>query len=208
MSAHEREKGISRRSWLLAGLALPLFRARAADFSVMYDGDTLRPIAPSLHFLTGKPLDSLKDANAVVFVSRLSLYGLGQSVPLRQAPQRFVVSYDIWEERFKVAIPGPSARSRQGLAAAQAEAWCLENMAVSTLGLDPASPFYLQLELRAAETTELSAVFADPGISLRAFVELFSRKAGPGEPHWGPFNSGLLRLADMVRTQGRGARTG
>ena len=42
---------ISRRSWLLAGLAIPLFRARAADpLKVTYDGDNLHVAAPDLAF--------------------------------------------------------------------------------------------------------------------------------------------------------------
>jgi len=54
--------GISRRCWLMAGLAIPLFRARAAsNLTATYDGDNLYPLAPSLHFLTGKVLDRLRD---------------------------------------------------------------------------------------------------------------------------------------------------
>ena len=63
MALDARDKRISRRSWLLAGLAIPLFRARAAESLVVaFDGDNLRPSAPGLHFLTGKALDRLKDA--------------------------------------------------------------------------------------------------------------------------------------------------
>ena len=71
MPPHARDTGISRRSWLLAGLALPLFPARAAsELSVVYEsdplrGDILRPVVQNLHFLTGKPLERLKDAERV-----------------------------------------------------------------------------------------------------------------------------------------------
>jgi hypothetical protein len=37
---------------------------------------------------------------------------------------------------------------------------------------------------------------------------LLSRKAGPGEQHWGPLDSRPLRLTDLVRVPGPGARTG
>ena len=74
--AHEaRETSISRRSWLLAGLAFPLsVLSRASgnnSISVKFDGDNLRATAPNLHFLTGKTLDRLKNANTVVFVANL-----------------------------------------------------------------------------------------------------------------------------------------
>ena len=67
--------GISRRGWLIAGLAIPLFRAKAASsLTATYDGDNLYPLAPSLHFLTGKVLDRLRDsADIQVFGSQLSV---------------------------------------------------------------------------------------------------------------------------------------
>ncbi len=84
MAREARDISISRRSWLLAGLALPLSRAFSANpISVRYDGDNLRAAAPSLHFLTGKTLDRLKDANTVVLVANLTIYVTGQPGPFR-----------------------------------------------------------------------------------------------------------------------------
>jgi hypothetical protein len=208
MPPHARDARFSRRSWLLAGLALPVFRARAANgLSIAYYGDDLHPVVPNLHLLTGKPLDRLKDAEKVVFASWLSLFTIDQSVAFRQALARFVVSYDIWEQKFKVTIPGPAPRSRDNLTDAQAEAWCLENLAISASGLPADQPFFLRLELRTEQRRELASVLADPGISLvKPFVELFSRKPRPDEPHWGPFESGRLRLSELVRMPGRGPR--
>ena len=99
-----------------------------------------------------------------------------------------------------------ATRSRPGMTASQAEAWCLESLAISAAGLAPDRPFYLRLEMRAAGPKEqFSNVMADP---VRAFIELLSRKAGPGEQHWGPLDSRPLRLTDLVRVPGPGARTG
>ena len=203
--AHEaRETSISRRSWLLASLALPLSRAFAADaISAKYDGDTLRALAPSLHFLTGKTLDRLKDANTVAVIANLSLFAIDQPTPFRDAAAKFEISYDLWEETYK-AIALPSRRAKAGLTATQAEVWCLENLTVSAAGLAADRPLFLRLELRATDSKELSAVMADP---LGALVELFARKAKPGDPHWGPYQSGTFRLADL-RVPGRGARNG
>ena len=135
MALNARDNRISRRSWLLAGLALPLSRLRATEsLSVSFDGDNLRVGAPGLHFLTGKPLERLKDADTVVFLSQLTLFGDSRGATvLRRARERLIVSYALWEEKFAVSIPGAPVRSRSNLTAAQAEAWCFENLAVSAL---------------------------------------------------------------------------
>ena len=201
--------GISRRSWLLAGLAIPLFRARAAsNLSATYDGDLLYPVAPSLHFLTGKVLDRLRDsADIQVFVSQLTLVLRRRQHAGKARRARFVVSYAIWEEKFKVAIPGSAARSAEGLSAAQAEAWCLENLAISASGLAPDKPFRMRFELRSVPPRDLSRVMGDMGISLTGMIEIFSRKAGGDE-----FNRTLetdwLVLRNLPRLSGRLARRG
>lgn len=194
---------ISRRSWLLAGLVTPLLRAKAAvSLSVFFDGDNLRVAAPELHFLTGQPLNRLKDGNTVVYLSQLTILGdkQGSSV-FRKSPERVAVSYDLWEEKFRVSL-GVSGRSSSRLTAPEAEAWCLDNLAISTLGLAPTKPFWLALDLRVMDQRGLSSVVGDPGISITGLIELFGRKPGPGEPHWS-LEAGPLRLSDVPRVRTR-----
>jgi hypothetical protein len=138
------------------------------------------------------------------------LFAINRIDPLREAASSFVVSYDIWEQNFKVTIPGPAKRSKTGLSGPQAESWCLENMTIGASGLAQDAPFFLRMELRGERQKEPSAPAADPGsgIGIRAFIELFSRKASPDEPRWGPFDSARQRLSDLVRIPGRGARSG
>jgi hypothetical protein len=198
--------GISRRGWLIAGLAIPLLGAWAASkLGVEYDGDLLYPVAPSLHFLAGKALDKLRDsADTQAFISQLTLFYEDGAVVSRK-PARFVVSYDLWEEKFKVAIPGSTARTQEGLSAAQAEAWCLENSAISASGLAPDKPFRMRFELRSVPQRDLSRVMGDLGISLTTMIDIFSRKAGGGESY-PPLETGWLRLRDLPRLSGRPAR--
>jgi hypothetical protein len=193
----------------MAGLAIPLFRARAAsNLSATYDGDLLYPVAPSLHFLTGKVLDRLRDsADTQAFVSQLTLFYEDGGAPVRQVRQRFVVSYAIWDENFTVAIPGSAARSASGLSASQAETWCLENLAISASGLAPDKPFRMRFELRAVQPRDLSRVMGDLGISLTSMIEIFGRKAGADDPHW-TLETGWLRLLNLPRLSGRPARRG
>jgi hypothetical protein len=211
MAPQARDGKISRRRWLLGGLALSLSRARAAEtISVSYDGENLRPVAPNVHFLAGTLLDRLKDGETVTYLSWLSLFSIDRGDPLRIRADRFLVSYDIWEQKFKVTVPGLAPRARAGLSGPQAEAWCLENMPISAAGLAPDVPFFLRLELRGARQKDIPAPAANSGagISFRALIELFGRKAGPDDPRWGPFETARRRLADLVRAPERGARSG
>jgi hypothetical protein len=200
---------ISRRSWLLAGLTVSVFPARGAQpIEVTFDGDNLHVSAPSLHFLTGKPLERLKDAATVVFLSQLTLFGENRDVAIRRVPERFVVSYDLWEEKFSVTQLGSTRRSTPHvLSAPAAEAWCLEGLAISTLGMAPNRPFWLRFELRTADQKDLAGGAGEAGLSLRSLIELFSRKPGPDDPNW-TREVGPLRLEDLRRAAGRGARNG
>jgi hypothetical protein len=210
MSQPSRERGISRRSWLLAGLTAPLFRAWAADpLKISFDGDNLHVAAPALHFLTGKPLERLKDGDAVAYVGQLELLDDSRAIVLRQMKARFVVSYALWEEKFSVTnlggAPGGSHRVADGLSAAHAEAWCVESMAVSALGLAADSYYWLRFELRTGTARDLTED-SRSGISITGLIELLGRK-NTEVTHWGPLEA-RVRLADLPRSAGRGPRIG
>ncbi len=203
-----RDRGISRRRWLLAGAALPLSLASAEEaITVFYDGETVRPVAPNLHFLSGKALERLKDADTVIYIANLLLLTLDRSEALNQTHGRFALSYDILEEKFKAVVTEPVTHSRPGMTSAQAEKWCLDALAIRTAGLAADRPFFLRLDMRAAGPKEpLDNIMANP---VRAMLDMVSRKAGPGEQHWGPFDSRPLRLSDLVHASaGQGARNG
>ena len=207
MTRTERTRGTTRRSWLLACLVAPLFRARAAgNFSVTYDGDNLYPAAPDFHFLTPKVVARLRDsADTQAFISQLTIFGSANQPLVRPAHARLIVSYSIWEEKFTVAIPG--VRSQEGLSAAKAESWCLENLAISASGLDPGRPFRMRFELRSVRRTDLSRVLGDMGLSIVSMIDIFSRRAGAGEETW-TLETGWLRLIELPRLSGRPAHRG
>ena len=198
--AQSRAARMGRRSWLTAGLVLPLLIAHAATMDVAFDGDTLRPAMPDLHFISGRALERLMDARTVVFLSQITLLREDRITPFRHAPQRFYVSYDIWEGRFKVTIPGATPESRMGLTAAQAEAWCMDNMMVSALGVEPNREFWMRFDLRTADPKDMASIVSESGISISGLIELFSRKPD-GEPHW--VMERRLRLADLRRSPSR-----
>src|SRR5262249_35682277 len=139
--AHPARNGkLTRRSWLLAGLGIgvsaPSFRAQGAlTLLPRLDGDLLYISAPNLHFLSGKPLERLLDGRTVTFIAQLSLSLDGYKTFVRQKPQRFVFSCDIWEPDKFYVTRLESSPTRRGFTAPAAEAWCLESLAISTSGI-------------------------------------------------------------------------
>jgi hypothetical protein len=212
MAAPKRNARVSRRRWLLAGGGVSLFRAAALAvqspaLGVTWDGDNLHVSAPRLHFLSGKPLERLRDGATVVFLSQLTVLTDGRGGIFRRVPDRLVVSYDLWEEKFSVTRLGGTPRSVSHLSAAAAEAWCLETLLISASGLTPDRPFWVRLELRTADPREVSTAVGEPGISITRLIDIFSRKPGAQESAW-TLEAGPLRLADLARTPGRGTRNG
>lgn len=201
MAHPARESRISRRSWLLAGLGIGVFRLRGAvPLSVSFDGDNLRVAAPDLHFLTGKALERLKKADTVTFLSQLTLFSDPNGTVFKRSPiERLVVSYDLWEKNFTVRIPGGGNRGLSGRSASEVESWCLENLAISAMGLAPDRPFWLKFELKTPDQRDYGAVVGDSGLSVIRLVEIFSRKSSGSDfsatREFGPF-----RLKDLPRT--------
>ena len=71
-----------------------------------------------------------------------------------QGRQTYVLSYDLWEERFAVTLAGPPSRSIAYLTSAGAETWCLEQLtvpvnALGRLGRD--APFWVRLGYRVLD---------------------------------------------------------
>ena len=210
MAPPARECRISRRSWLLAGLTVPVFRAMGADsMKVSFDGDNLHVAAPTLHFLNGKPLERLKDGDVVAYVTQLELLDAARTLVLRQTKGRFVVSYALWEEKFSVTLlgstSGGSPRMAEGLSAASAEAWCVENLVMSATGLAPDVYYWLRFQLRTGTPRDL-AEDNRAGISITGLIELLGRK-NTEITQWGPLEA-RVRLADLPRPAGRGPRIG
>ena len=188
-------------------MAIPLSCLGAAErLSVTWDGDDLHVAAPQLHFLAGKPLDRLRDGAAVVFLTQLTLTTDNFTTSLRRTPERFVFSYDLWEEKFSVTKLGEGQRTVAHLLATAAEAWCLDNVAISATGLPQDRPFWLRFELRTAEPKDEAAVIGESGLNLTRLIEIFSRRPRDQQPQWNA-DAGPLRLADLKRLVGRAART-
>jgi hypothetical protein len=172
-------------------------RVSDEDLYVVRVNDDLRVSAPRAHFLAGRPLIRLHDGDAVPFDFQLTLFDGNRDLPLRRTVDRFVVSYDLWDENFKVTRMGGAHRS--GLSANAAERWCLDNLLVSAAGIPPSDRLWLRLEIRAQDPPDVAAGTGggDPGISLKSLVELFGRPPRTS-PHW-TLDSTSFRLEDLDR---------
>jgi hypothetical protein len=107
-------------------LAVPL-EPQNVTIARANNNEALAVYAPNLGFIKGEPMVRLKDGRSVrVDLDLMVLPGPGGTAVAR-ARQTFVLSYDLWEERFAVTQAGTPPRSASYLTASAAEAWCLEH---------------------------------------------------------------------------------
>jgi hypothetical protein len=191
-----------------------LLAMSAQELSLRWRGNELHVAAPRVHFLTGKSLTTLKNGVAVPFDFQLTLWSGNRSVVFDRVLQRFVLSYDLWEEKFSILKQRGFAmredtrtnevrRSASGLSSDAAEAWCMDTISLSTAGLPDNQPIWVKLDIRGAEPKEGSPVFGESGLSIASLIELFSRPPRSYEQRWS-VEAGPVRLEDIKRLSGRG----
>jgi hypothetical protein len=134
--------------------------------------------APGFRFIDGEPLVRLKNGQSVRIELELSVLAEPGGRAATRRNQPYVWSYDLWEERFAVALPGTPSRSISHLTSTAAEAWCLQQLTVpvSTLGnLGRSLPFWIRLDYRVVNGGT-PADRDDEGFTLRGLIEVFSRR--------------------------------
>ena len=196
--------------WLIAAFLSGLALAMAAEELILSatEDSRLEFAAPRVHFLTGKPLERLRNASEVPFDFKITLWSGNRNHVYRELPARFVVSYDLWEEKFSVTKLVPSRRTARHLTDTAAEAWCLQQMATDVTGIGPNEPLWARLEIRAQDGKDGAAPFGrgnitDSGISLTSLIEILSRPAATTQPHW-QVEAGPVTLEELRRGRRRG----
>jgi hypothetical protein len=197
--------------WLVAaflsGFAVAMW---AEDVILTWRDHQLLFAAPRLHFLTGKPLERLRNAASVPFDFQITLWSGNRNHLFRSRAERFVVSYDLWEERYSVTELSTPRKTAAHMTAQAAETWCLEQIPLDVTGLDGRETFWARLEVRASEDKNAGrdngklfgrANISESGISLNGLVEIFSRPAPAGMPHW-VLDTGPLTLDEVRRARG------
>ena len=184
-SRHERPEILTvdrRLSRPAALVVLTLFLWAALDaqaVTVNRVGDAMTVRAPGFTFIKGEPLARLKDGRSVRVDLELAILPKAGAPGVTQSRQTFVLSYDLWEERFAVTQVGGPARSAAYLTAAAAEAWCLEQVAVpmnamGALGRDV--PFWIRLEYRILDGDPAPAKDDAAGYTLQGLIDALSRR--------------------------------
>ena len=173
--------------------ALP--QAQSAALDVERHGDHLRLSAPGFHFVAGAPLDRLHDGISVTY-----------ALSVRMAPERgdhgpvigeqhFLVSYDLWEEKFEVVAAGTPGASASHLTATMVEAWCMDHLRVPVKAAPADRTFVLTLEWFVPDDNDQGGETTS-GLTLTALIDRLSRKAREAPNRWRAV-SAPLRLRDL-----------
>jgi hypothetical protein len=164
------------------------------SLDVRLDGEQLRVIVNRVRLLSGEPLQKLRDGASVTYVVRLAaLSGQAGSV-LARADYRFVISYDIFEERFQVSRIQPSPRVMSHLTMAAAESMFFELSELSVRNLPADRPFWIRWECRVED----SAKDTDSTTTLDGLVDLFGRRPTK-QPARSVVEAGPFKLSTLPR---------
>jgi hypothetical protein len=157
----------------------------------------LRVSAPKLKFVTGQPLERLQNGAPVPFAFQLAVSTDRWASVLSRDIERFVFSYDLWEEKFAVARMGHPRKSVSHLSARAAEAWCVDELSLAPAGIGPEQPFWVRLDVRAENPAEQAELDRQESMSLTRLIEIFSRRTRGEQNRWtadgGPFRLSELR---------------
>lgn len=188
----------SSRHVALIGATLFLCAALGAQaITVSRVADAVAVRAPGFTFIKGEPLVRLKDGRSVRVDLDLVILPRAGAPGVARIRQTFVLSYDLWEERFAVTQVGPPAKAVTHLTSAGAEAWCIEQLtvpvsALGTLGRD--RPLWIRLEYRMLDSDAAPATDDGAGYTLQSLIDALSRRRRANE--WmhaieaGPFRLG------------------
>jgi hypothetical protein len=167
------------RVTLILACTAAVVSAQAA--SVRVEADRLHLSAPAFHFIKGRPLTRLRDGRAVRFDLDLRVLARPGGAVVAQSREGCLVSYDLWEERFAVAAETSPSRLVSNLTAPDAEAWCLDRLAVPVTALrGRLEAFFVRLEYRVVDD-EVSFRPEDSGATLRGLIDRLSRRSADGD---------------------------
>ncbi len=176
--------------FLIFGL-LPEGWASAQSLLLHLDGDHLRATAPELHFLSGKAVEKLRNGSTIAYTIALAVTPRHASRAAFLVRERFLISFDLWEEKYSVVQDKPGGRAASRLTSAMAEAWCLDNMPIPVQSVPDRQPFMVTLECFIDKTESSENGENQSGLTLAALIDVFSRKKQEKPVRWqavgGPF---------------------
>ncbi len=165
--------------------------------AVRLDAGALRFTAPGFSFLTGRPLERLRNGATVFFDFQVTLWTNPRVAPRRRASARFAVSYDLWEEKYSVTHWQQPKENASQLSQPAAQSWCLDRLRIAAADLDPKHEFWVKIDARALDPREESPVEGG-GVSLTHLIDLLSRPSRDPQNRWS-IEAGPLRLEQLKR---------
>ncbi len=187
------------RSLLTALICLDLIALSVSsnDLFVRQAAGDIHVTAPHAHFLTGKALERLHDGAVAQFDFQFTVAAGSKNNVIARAVERFIVSYDVWQEKFSVMRLRDFRKSGGKVSALAAEAWCVDNITLPASILPSGQQLWAKVEIRGVDQKDQSLAWADAGISVTTLIEIFSRPSRPQQDHW-LLETGPFHLADLI----------
>lgn len=183
----------------LCGVAIAM---AAEELILRAQENRLEFSAPQVHFIAGRPLERLKNAAQVTYDAQVTLWSGSRNNTYRRQAASFVISYDLFEERYSVVKVSPPRRNANHMTAPEAEVWCLQQMSMDVSGVPANQPLWARMEIRAQDESR-SGLFrgkvSEDGISLTEWaIEVFGGRPPAGQSHW-ELDAGPVTLEELRR---------
>ena len=150
-----------------------------------------------LRLIEGAVATHLKDGRSVRVDFEMTILDKAQGTAVTQNRQAFTLSFDLWEQRYAVTRTGAAPRSISHLAARDAEAWCLEQLAMPLTALGRFArdlPFWVRVEFLVQDQPP-SAPQTGPLSALGSLIEALSRRRAD-EAFGRSFEAGPFRIGN------------
>ena len=187
----------ARLAFITVVVALSPLALVAQSFDVRVVADTLQLRGSGLGLIEGRVADHLRDGRSVRADFELTLLEKPRGSAIAHGQYGFIVSYDLWEQRFAVTRVGAPPRSISHLTARNAEGWCLESMTLplATLGRFAHDvPFWIRVDYRVLDRAPAPNPEEDSAFGLRTLIDALSRRRQDEPPgrslEAGPFRVG------------------
>jgi hypothetical protein len=171
--------------------------AKAQSPVIRLEGDQLRVAASGLHILGSETLQRLHNGIAMNLVFSLGIGPGRNSKPATAETFSFVVSYDIFEEKFAVSRISPNPRSVTHLSESAVQTWCLDSIALPLLNMGQDQPFWVTFEYHIEEPRPVDSE-SSSGSLIGQLVDIFSRKSQKQESS-ASFVLGPFRISELRR---------
>jgi hypothetical protein len=186
-----------------ARVALIAFLAAASPIVVIAQSFEVRAVADMLQLrgsgiglIEGRVADHLKDGRSVRVDFELTVLEKPRGNAVAHGQYGFILSYDLWEQRFAVTRAGTPPRSISHLTARNAEGWCFENMTVPLASLGRFAhdmPFWIRIDYRVQDRAPAANSEDDSTFGLRTLIDALSRRR-PDDPPGRSIEAGPFRV--------------